>query len=280
MSKDELVDVADNIRRATYGVEKKVRDEAVENLKRIDEQYMTKKNWFKTVTEDVNPKTKEITWKEEISPKFSFSKNAQRTRTQIDSLSKELLKNKQYLPGGYAEAIEANLERYGYQAYRAFIDNVDHVVPYNSAKWKSAREELIKNQVVKLTTQEISNIKPEQVQKLLEEKADVVLRDLLKKRNFDNAFMVPEMSLDGVKVGLLKDKTLQNLPELRRFLGQITGKKGDATERIAEFQMQTTATIENLAKMTSSMRYLDDVADINQRLIGQNSNKRFLYDKF
>ena len=278
MSKDELVDVADNIRRATYGVKKEVRDEAAENLKRIDEQYMTKKNWFKTVTEDVNPKTKEITWKEEISPKFSFSKNAQRTRTQIDSLSKELLKNKQYLPGGYAEAIEANLERYGYQAYRAFIDNVDHVVPYNSAKWKSAREELIKNQVVKLTTQEISNIKPEQVQKLLEEKADVVLRDLLKKRNFDNAFMVPEMSLDGVKVGLLKDKTLQNLPELRRFLGQITGKKGDATERIAEFQMQTTATIENLAKMTSSMRYLDDVADINQRLIGQNSNKRFLYD--
>jgi len=278
MSKDELVDVADNIRRATYGADKKTRNQAMKNLKAIDDQYMTKKNWFKTITEEVNPKTKEITWTEEIAPKFSFAKNSERTRTQIDSMSKKLLANKKFLDPGYAEAIEANLEKYGYQAYRAFIDNVDHVVPYNSAKWKSAREELIKGQVVKLTAEEILGLKPNEIKKLLDDKADVVLRDLLKKRNFDNAFMAPEMSLDGVKMGLLKDKTLQDLPELRRFLGEVTGKKGSAKQRLDEFHMQTTATVENLAKMTSSMRYLDDVADINKRLVEQGSNKRFLYD--
>ena len=252
MSKDQLVDVADNIRRATYGAKKEVRNQPMKNLKAVDDQYMTKKNWFKTITEEVNPKTKEITWKEQIAPKFSFAKNAERTRTQIDSMSALLIKNKKFLDPNYAAAVEANIEKYGYQAYRNFIDNIDHVVPYNSAKWKSAREELINQKIVRPTDKEIIRFatQPDGLKKLLEGRADIILRDLLKKRNFDNAFMVPEMSLDGVKMGLLKGKKLQDLPEMRSFLGEVTAKTGSAKERIAEIQMINRATVENLAKMT------------------------------
>ena len=281
MSKDQLVDVADNIRRATYGADKGVRNQAMKNLQAVDNQYMTKKNWFKTITEDVNPKTKEITWTEEIAPKFSFAKNAETTRTQIDSMSAILVKNKKFLAPDYAAAVEANIEKYGYQAYRNFIDNIDHVVPYNSAKWKSAREEILQNKIVRPTEGEIIRFakEPAELKKLLDGRADIILRDLLKKRNFSDAFMVPEMTLDGVKMGLLKGKKLQDLPEMRSFLGEVTGKTGSAKERLLEIQMINRATVENLSKMTSSMRYLDDVADINKRLAEQGSNKRFLYDK-
>jgi len=274
MSADELVSVADNMRLATYGSDMPnltkakqatIRKKALKNLAEVDKKYMTKKNWFKTITEEVDPKTKELLWKEEIAPKFSFVKNAELSRNQIDDLSKVFLKEeetfKKFLSPGFLEAVDANLGKYGYQAYRAFIDNVDHVVKKNSPQWKRAREEMLSGKIAKTP-----------------DDADQILRDLLGKRNFDNAFMTPEMALDGVKMGLLKDKTLQNFPEIRKFLGEITAKTGTAEQRVLDLMMKTRASVENLAKMTSSMRYLDEVAQINQRFAEAGSTQRFLYN--
>ena len=238
MSGDDLTSLADNIRTALYGESKKAQQNALNTLKQVDNQFLK-------------------------DQKFSFFDTANLTRNQIDDLSRLLIQedNLKYLPKGFADAVDANLGKYGYTAYRAFIKNVDHVVKMNSPQWKNARKELLDNNIAKTP-----------------EKADQMLKDLLEKRNFDSSYMVPDMALGGVKVGLLKGKQLNSLPKVREFLGEVTGKTGTAAERVSETMMKTRATLENLAKQTSELDYLRNVSMINNRLAQTGSTQRFLYD--
>ena len=238
MSGDDLTSLADNIRTALYGESRKAQKNALNTLKQVDNQFLK-------------------------DQKFSFFDTANLTRNQIDDLSRLLVQedNLKYLPKGYAQAVDANLGKYGYTAYRAFIKNVDHVAKINSPQWKNAREELLKNNIAKNA-----------------EDADDILKRLLEKKNFDSSYMAPEMALGGVKVGLLKGKQLDSLPKIREFLGEVTGKTGTAAERVQETMMKTRATLENLAKQTSELDYLRNVSMINNRLAQTGSTQRFLYD--
>ena len=238
MSGDDLTSLADNIRTALYGESRKAQKNALNTLKQVDNQFLK-------------------------DQKFSFFDTANLTRNQIDDLSRLLVQedNLKYLPKGYAQAVDANLGKYGYTAYRAFIKNVDHVAKINSPQWKNAREELLKNNIAKNA-----------------EDADDILKRLLEKKNFDSSYMAPEMALGGVKVGLLKGKQLDSLPKIREFLGEVTGKTGTAAERVSETMMKTRATLENLAKQTAELDYLRNVSMINNRLAQTGSTQRFLYD--
>tara|TARA_R100001594_G_scaffold21942_2_gene42560 strand:- start:6533 stop:10603 length:4071 start_codon:yes stop_codon:yes gene_type:complete len=286
MSGDELMSLAENMELALFGGFKE-QQKALKMLKEVDRKYLTKKDKFKSTMQDYDLKSqqridraktfkerreaiKEATFKitEENARSFSFFKNANRLRTQADDLSEILIKeeNRKFLDPAMVGAIEAKLGTYGYTAYRAFIDNIDHVVKKNSPQWKNAREELLKQ-----------NNKGVSIAKTPEE-ADQILKDLLTNRNFDSAYMNPSMTLEGVKMGLLTGKKLNTLPKVREFLGEITGKKGTAAERVTETIMKARATVENLSKMTSQMKYLDEVADINNRLATAGSTQRFLYN--
>ena len=245
MSGDDLTSLTDNIEQALYGSSQKIgkfspQEQALKNLKDVDNKFFQKE-------------------------KFSFAGTAQLTRDQIDDLSRVLLKdeNSKFLGAGYREAIKANMGKYGYTAYRAFIKNVDHNVNINSSQWKNARQEILDNKIAKTA-----------------EDADELLKNLIDKgnRNFDDAFMAPDMALGGVKIGLLKNKTLNTLPKVREFLGEVTGKTGTAKERITETMMKSRATLENLAKQTSELDYVRSVSEINDSLIRAGSTQRFLYN--
>ena len=191
-----------------------------------------------------------------MTPKFSLIENVKNSRKQIDNLSEDLLKNKDLLPPGMAEAIEANLQSYGYTAYKTFIRGETYLPPPEMLK--AVKNELIIGKVAKN-----------------QEEAEGVLENILRMGSkTDNAFMVPEYALDGIKGGLLKGKKLADLPQLRKYLGEVTGKD------LPSLMTKTRITVDNLTRLTSGMRYLDEVAAIDARipLKGVGSENKFLYN--
>lgn len=248
MSDYQLRSVINYLDTAVYGKSELIRQAAMRNLQRIDKDFMSKKRWFKSVTEEIDPKTGAASWRETIVPKFSFAKNARFTRQQVDSLSKQLPEFEKVLPKSFLDAVDINMGRYGYQLYKAFLKGEKYAPKLDSPEWIAARKEVLQHKLVKTSGE-----------------ADEMLSELLKQGSFDNAYMLPKYSLEGIKMGLLKDKKLTNYPAIRKFLGEVKG------ETLPDLMLKNRSTIDNLARLTSGLRYMDEIASINARLSPRTS---------
>ena len=226
---------------------------AMQILKVYDNKYMRDYGTLKYTEGVRNKKTGETIYKEVIKPKGSFAEEAALARNQIDNLSQELVGFSEYLPKKLAEAIGKNLGSYGYRAYKSMLKG-ERYLP-NKVDRDAALAELLKNNIVETV-----------------DDGKELLRKLLKAGNFDNAFMSPEFTLDGIKVGLLKNRTLNTMPAIRKFLGEVTG------DNVPDLMLKVRSTVDNLSRLVAGSRYLDDVAQINERFIKEGSKKRFLYD--
>ena len=236
-----------DLRTALFDPNKKLRNEAFQRIKKYDKGL---EKAGKTTLGYLEDGTKVE------APKHNLFLNVKNARKQIDSLSGELEKFPEFLKKGWLEAVDANKQSYGYTAYKAFIKG-ERFFP-DPKQLDNVVNELIRNKVA-------TNRKD----------AEQVLQQLFKQgARTDNAFMIPEYATQGLRRGLLKDKSLGNLPELRKYLGEVTG------DNLPDLLLKTRITVDNLTRMTSGMRYLDEVARIDKRipLRGIGSENKFLYD--
>ena len=236
-----------DLRTAMFERNKKSRDQAFQRVKAYDKELKKAGNTKLGYLED-GTKVE--------APKLNLSQNVSNVRKQIDELSNDLLNYSELLPKGWAEAVNAGIQSYGYTGYKAFIKG-EKFLP-DIKQLENVYSELISKGVAKNS-----------------DEAEIVLQNLFKQGGkTDNAFMVPDYATEGLKRGLLKGKNLGNLPELRKYLGEITG------ENLPDLMTKTRITVDNLTRLTSGMRYLDEVAKINKSMPikGMGSEYRFLYD--
>jgi len=249
------------LRTALYGTNKSQKNAAMNLLKIYDNKYMNQYGTLKYVAKLRNKQTGEMIYKQVEKPRTSFVENVDTARKQIDDLTLELkevaeLSKKlgiELLSPGYLAAMEKNMGSYGYRAYKSMLKG-ERYLPTRVDR-DAAVAELLKMKVVATA-----------------DDGKALLTRLLKTGNFDNAIMAPEFAIEGIKSGILKNRKLDNLPAVRKFLGEVTG------ETVPDLMLKTRSTVDNLSRLVASARYMDEVAGINNRLINSGSKERFLYN--
>jgi hypothetical protein len=229
------------IRDRLYG-SKEAQKQAAKELASIDERFMSRLGKLR-YTED--GKVIEIS-------KVSLLDSSDRARGLIDNLSEQLTGYKRFLPKNFIDAININIGHYGYRAYKAHRYG-DKYKP-KPAELEAAIAELTDNRIAKSRDEAID-----------------ILNKLIGKGQSSDAFMVPEFALQGVKIGLLKGRKLDDLPLVRKYMGEITGK-----DDFGDLLVKTRETVNNLANTVSSYKYFDDIARLNRGRVAGDPNK-FLY---
>jgi len=221
-----------------------VQDLAAKELKQIDERYLARLGKLK-YTED--GKIIEL-------PKVSLLESSDRARELIDTLSTELKGYESFLPKNFIDAIDTNIGHYGYRAYKAHrFGNKYKPKPEET---EAALAELLDNNIAKSREEGIE-----------------ILNKLVQKGQSSDAFMVPEFALEGVRIGLLKGRKLDDLPFVRKYMGEITGK-----DSFEDLLIKTRETVNNLANTVSSYKYFNDLGRLNRGRVAGDPNK-FLYTK-
>ena len=167
---------------------------------------------------------------------YSLFDSATRVRDDIDAMSKVIMTDLKLaddvLPKGkklneaLIEVINNNMRFYGRTVYRALSDpdfdplfkpGTQTIDPAKKIKLDSALDEIMASKSKK--------------NPVTREEAELQLNTILTKvRDFSNANMKPkdmflDDTLDGISNGILKEKTLDNFPAVRDFLGEYSAAK-------------------------------------------------------
>ena len=157
-----------------------------------------------------------------------------------------------FIPDEVRDAIVANAGLYGTRAYKAMLDNTFTINPEFQAK---AIKEI----------QETFGVSKREA-----ENAFSGLLNPGPKNKNSFAFETDQMFLQGLNSdsGILKGRTLTNLPETRRALGESAGYlEGDWKSALNNTKLTASVTSQRLsaltakAEMFNSLKQLDDIAD-------------------
>ena len=216
---------------------------------------------------------------------LSLFKPVEKLRSQIDGLSgsiKDMIDDPLLdasLKSSLSETIENNKTYYGIRLYRAFKDP-----NYQPTK---AQEDIAADALVASS----KNLPADEV--LDNQQARSILNQVLQAR-YGNAKMNPSGVVDpdtlsGIAQGPLKGRRLDNLPEIRDFLGEYTGAKEvvgrmnpslirtrDVAEQELGLKTRIVDTVDVLAKIIAKKNYFDNLVDYNDAIPGAN---KFLFDE-
>jgi hypothetical protein len=216
---------------------------------------------------------------------LSLFKPVEKLRSEIDGLSgsiKDMIDDPLLdasLKSSLSETIENNKTYYGIRLYRAFKDP-----NYQPTR---AQEDAAANALVEAT----KNLPADEA--LNNQQARSVLNQLFQAR-FGNAKMNPSGVIDpdtltGIAQGPLKGRKLDNLPEVRDFLGEYTGAKEvvgrmnpslvrtrDVAEQEVGLRTRIVDTVDVLAKIIAKDKYFKNIVDYNDTIPGAN---KFLFDE-
>ena len=219
--------------------------------------------------------------------KLSFSTATQEFRKTTDRLSETLGKSEFFDPKeqkAYIDAINSNRGSYGIRIYRAFHDPENYVP--SSQDFKNAIEELAGASASKEAQQEAMEILN-----------NVMSSSSFRNANMQTKFMFDKDVLRGVNSGILKGRTLDDLPAFRAFLGEYTGapeligitknadgtfkKLRDVTFKEQEIGLKTkmVETISHLTRATNNQGFFRNLNDYNNILKEVSPNRRIFYDK-
>ena len=216
---------------------------------------------------------------------LSLFKPAQKIRVEIDLLSrsmKEMVDDnfiEDSLKSSLSEIIKNNQTYYGVRLYRAFKDPT------------YAPTESQKNTAITALVQATKDLPPDKV--LSPEKAEDVLNQMLQAK-FANAKMTPSgvidpTTLSGIAQGPLKGRKLDNLPEVRDFLGEYTGAKEvvgrvspgkirtrDVAEQELGLREKIVDTVDVMSKVIAKNNYFNNLVEYNDKLPAAS---KFLFDE-
>jgi hypothetical protein len=204
-----------------------------------------------------------------IDENLSISKMLEENRNSINLLEKEILDLstsgddqlvKLFIPDEVKNAIAANQGTYGSRSYKAFLD-AGYTVP------QDLKENALREMQQKMG---ISRIEAETA-------FDGLLNPGPKnKAAYD--FETPNFLVEGLQFGSLKGRTLNNLPQVRKALGEVTGYgKNDWKEAIANTALATQTTMAKLGSLVGKSKMFDDIKILNDNA-QQFGQQKFLKD--
>lgn len=229
---------------------KRLQEEALENIKNLENKYIN----YNSIGLDYNN---------------GISETLKSNRELFDTYSKEILDISDetstgfmnlFLPDELRNAIAESVGTYGTRAYKAYMDKSFKVDPTFQ---KSAVEELqsklgLNTNEAKATFNELLNPGP--------------------KNKVGTPYEVNEVLLEGLKIdkGILKGKTLDDLPAVRRALGETAGYlQGDWRTALKNTQLTATTTAKRQASLVGKYRMFDDVKKLDE-LAPKTGGAKFL----
>ena len=255
-----------------------IQDSAAKYLKETDESYGAL--GFKAIGKEGEP----ITLFNSLEPvRYEMSRLGQQLGGEKTTIKSGIRKGKDepgldpdsiFLPKAYKDMVEDMHGFYGTRAYRA-LREVDYQP--TAAQKEVALKEIEKN-VVLLDNPELaaklSSADPVVVAEGRNE-VRVSAENIWNQLMGDNsqitnlASMSPEFMTEGIKTGMLKGRTLNSLPDVRKALGEIESVTG-----LPDANLKTTITMSHLANLVGSAKFFDDLVRLN------NSADKMGIDKF
>ena len=178
---------------------------------------------------------------------------------QNEALLSKLVEGKDSIPGltlepGFKEALILNNGMYGTTLYRGILD----------PDFKPASD-VYENAIKEI--QETFGLQD----KLGRSKATQIFDDIRNPANLNQTYETPELYVNNIKSGLLKGKTLKDLPSVRKALGEITPlnyKEGSEwKDALMDEAFATTATMSKVATLIGDIKYFDEIKEINDLAI-------------
>mgnify|MGYP003644242598 FL=1 len=178
---------------------------------------------------------------------------------QNEALLSKLVEGKSSIPGltlepGFKEALILNNGMYGTTLYRGILDPDFKPAP-----------DVYENAINQI--QEIFDLQG----KTGRSKATQIFDDIRNPSNLSQTYETPELYVNNIKSGLLKGKTLKDLPAVREALGEITPlnyKEGSEWKSaLMDEAFATTATMSKVATLIGDIKYFDDIKEINDLAI-------------
>ena len=215
-----------------------------------------------------------------IDDRLKISSIVRDMRQQVDDMSRELLDlrktdesafNAILTEEGLKDTIAENIGIYGTRVYRAFMDDGT----------------FLKNLDPKLKQEAIDQIK--KVTGFDDKTSDYVWRGISSRgRNsatnkdftgFETAEFISE-GLSKAQQGILKGRTLNNLPAVRRALGEVSGYLQSTPEQaLANTGLVAASTVSKLASIIGKVKTFQDIKLINDIGPTQLGTKQFLKDE-
>jgi len=254
-----------------------VRKNAEKVLTELDEKIINQVN--------KEPELKKIF--KRIKGEGSLVEGATKIRDQIDNLSNRIIDSDDFIDDELKQTIKDNRGFYGTRIYRSFND-----VDFDPFKGVTGQVDQARKEAYKNAIEELKKTQPKS-KAIIDDEADEILAELASKKQFYNANNTPRniteaTTLDGVAQGILKGRSLDNLPAVRDFLGEysggsrvISGPSGKARDRtVAEqregIERRAVETIDRMSKAVYKKEFFDNVVRHNNTL---NPNNKFLFDK-
>tara|TARA_Y100001973_G_C5206912_1_gene342137 strand:+ start:2873 stop:6781 length:3909 start_codon:yes stop_codon:yes gene_type:complete len=217
---------------------KRLQEEALNNIKNLEKKY-------------INYESVGLNYNNGISETLKANKELFETYSkQILDISDESSTGfmNLFLPDDLRNTIAKNVGTYGTRAYKAYIDKGFKVDPNFQ---KTAIEEL------KLITGN-------------ENEARAIFNELLNpgpKNKVGTPYEVNEVLLEGLKIdkGILKGKTLDDLPAVRRALGETAGYlQGDWRTALKNTQITATTTAKRQASLVGKYKMFDEIKKLDE----------------
>jgi hypothetical protein len=168
------------------------------------------------------------------------------------------------LDDGFKKALKENRSMYGATLYRQIMD------PDNFKPTPEVYDRAI-NKIK--TVFELPNTP------MGMNSAKQIFNDIKQVNNSTKKHETPELFLNNIKGGLLKGKTLKNLPEIREALGEITPfnyKEGSEWKQaLTDEAVASTATISKIATIVGDIKSFDEIRLLNDNALTRGT-KPFL----
>ena len=215
-----------------------------------------------------------------IDDRLKVSNIVRDMRDQVDDMSREILDlrktdekafNALLTEEGLKDSVARNIGIYGTRVYKAFMDD----------------GAFLKNLDPKLKQEAINEIK--KVTGFDDNTADYVWRSISSRgrssatnkdfTGFETAEFISE-GLSKAQQGILKGRTLNNLPAVRRALGEVSGYLQSTPEQaLANTGLVAASTISKLSSIIGKTKVFQDIKLINDIGPTQLGTKQFLKDK-
>ena len=167
----------------------------------------------------------------------------------------------EFIPKDYGNILDANYGLYTNRTYKAMIDNGYVVDPEQRAKAITELESALVNAGMKNGT--------EAERKILRANAERAFDDFTSGKADAFQFETPRGNANvlagAVRKDILKGRTLDNLPQVRKALGEVSGYlEQDWSKSLANTQLQAFQTVKKQANLVGRVQLFDDLDKLNK----------------
>jgi hypothetical protein len=177
----------------------------------------------------------------------------------IDDFAKDF--DNTFIPEDYGNILKDNYLLYTNRSYKAMIDNSYVVDPEQKAKAITELENALVSSGMKNGT--------EAERKILRANAEKAFDDFTSGKADAFQFESPQGNANvltgAVRKDILKGRTLDNLPEVRKALGEVAGYlEQDWSKSLANTQLQAFQTVKKQANLVGRVQLFDDLNKLNK----------------